>query len=167
MPLVKTEWVFVSVPGVANKVNYFGGMATLISHLLVDMKMPSPQSTFAYLATALRNKHPKLAYLHVVESRKGAVESNNFLREIWNGGEGGEERIFISAGGYTRETALRAAESHKGELVAFGRLYVTNVSVSDLVCVHSIFTVISSPIFPFAYEMIYPSLLRTGQSTTW
>ena len=52
---------------------------------------------------------------------------NEFLRDIWNGGEGGEERVFISAGGYTRDTALRTAED-KGGLVAFGRQYISNVS---------------------------------------
>ncbi|KAN0090737.1 hypothetical protein V8E55_004303 [Tylopilus felleus] len=100
-----------------------------------DMGMEDPRSTFAYLVTALRDKHPKLAYLHTTEPRvAGDVgitphpeASNDFLREIWNGGEGGEERVFISAGGYTRETALRTAEN-KGGLVAFGRLYISNVS---------------------------------------
>jgi len=97
-----------------------------------DMKMADPRPTFAYLAKALRDKHPRMAYLHVVEPvvRSGdhieaVEEDNNFLREIWNGGKGGEERTFISAGGYTRETALRAAE-RKGGLFAFGRSYVTN-----------------------------------------
>ena len=74
------------------------------------MKMPEPRPTFAYLATALRDKHPKLAYLPVVESRViDADEENEFLRDIWNGGEG-KERVFISAGGYARDTALRTAE---------------------------------------------------------
>ncbi|KAF8121123.1 hypothetical protein EV363DRAFT_1458279 [Boletus edulis] len=98
-----------------------------------DMGMPDPRPTFAYLATALRDKHPKLAYLHVTEPRVGGIEdivphpdgNNDFLREIWNGGEGGDERVFISAGGYTRESALRTAED-KGGLIAFGRLYISN-----------------------------------------
>ncbi|KIK79493.1 hypothetical protein PAXRUDRAFT_834065 [Paxillus rubicundulus Ve08.2h10] len=98
-----------------------------------DMKMPDPRPTFAYLATALRDKHPNMAYLHVTESRATANtnepanedETNDFLREIWNAGEGGENRIFISAGGYTRDTALSTAEQ-LGGLVAFGRLYISN-----------------------------------------
>ena len=96
--------------------------------------MPDPRPTFAYLGTALRDKRPKLAYLHVVESRVTrdsdidghADEENEFLRDIWNGGEG-KERVFISAGGYTRDTALRTTED-KGGLVAFGRQYISNVS---------------------------------------
>ncbi|KAF8126831.1 hypothetical protein EV363DRAFT_1128839, partial [Boletus edulis] len=34
--------------------------------------------------------------------------------------------IFISAGGYTRETALRTAENKEG-LIGFGRLYISNI----------------------------------------
>jgi NADPH2 dehydrogenase len=111
------------------------------------MKMPNPRPTFAYLATALRDKHPNLAYLHVTESRVAGNtdvphtedESNDFLREIWNGGEGGDKRIFISAGGHTRDTALSTAEL--GGLVAFGRLYISNVRLfhlhsSSCVCAH-------------------------------
>ena len=98
------------------------------------MKMPDPRLTFAYLASALRDKHPKLAYLHVVESRVTgdsdidghADEENEYLRDTWNGGEG-KERVFISASGYTRDTALRTVED-KGGLVAFGRQYISNVS---------------------------------------
>ena len=110
-------------------------VVVLILHGRADLKMLDPRPTFAYLAGALRDKHPKLAYLHVVESRVSGVsdidanpdEKNEFLRDIWNGGEGGEERVFISAGGYTRDTALRTAED-KGGLVAFGRQYISNVS---------------------------------------
>lgn len=50
-------------------------------------------------------------------------ESNDFLREIWSAGQ---ERTFLSSGGHTRETALRTTEN-KGGLVAFGRLFVSNV----------------------------------------
>ena len=76
-----------------------------------------------------------MAYLHVTENSgvtQKPDENNGFLREIWNCGEGGEERVFISAGGYTRETALRVAEN-KGGLIAFGRLYITNVRLPTLV----------------------------------
>ena len=109
-------------------------VVVLISHGRADMKMPDPRPTFAYLGTALRDKHPNLAYLHVVESPVTgdsdidghADEENEFLRDIWNGGEG-KERVFISAGGYTRDTALRTAED-KGGLVAFGCQHISNAS---------------------------------------
>lgn len=99
------------------------------------MKMPDPRPTFAHLATALCDKHSKLAYFHVIEAVDGnldripdADEDNDFLREIWDGDEGGKERVFISAGGYTRETALCTAEG-QGGLVAFRRQYISNVRV--------------------------------------
>jgi NADPH2 dehydrogenase len=49
------------------------------------------------------------------------LPSNDFLREIW------QPRPFISAGNYTRESAMRAADE-TGELVAFGRSFISNVS---------------------------------------
>ncbi|KAF9238924.1 hypothetical protein BU15DRAFT_74883 [Melanogaster broomeanus] len=98
----------------------------------VIMRMPNPNPTFAYLTTALRDKHPNMAYLHVTEPRLDRrhvadfdEDGNDFLREIWQGGKDGEKRIFISAGGYTRDIALRTAEE-KGGLVAFGRPYIAN-----------------------------------------
>ena len=98
--------------------------------------MPEPRPTFGYLVSALRDEHPSMAHLHVIEPRvvgnadvtPKSDENNDFLREIWNGGEGGEERIFISASGYTRDTALRTAKD-KGGLIPFGRLYITNVRI--------------------------------------
>ena len=95
------------------------------------MKMLDPRPTFAYLATALCDKHLKLAYLHVVESRVSGVsdidasadEENEFLQDIWNSGKGSEERVFISAGGYTQDTALHTVEE-KGGLITFGRQYI-------------------------------------------
>ncbi|KAF8417089.1 hypothetical protein L210DRAFT_3636433 [Boletus edulis BED1] len=101
-----------------------------------DDRTPNPRPTFGYIVTALRDKHPKLAYLHVIEPRVPAGhsdtdtalnpdENNDFLRDIWNGGEGGEERAFIAAGGHIREKALRTAEDKGGqrlrEAVGYGR----------------------------------------------
>ncbi|KAJ7645906.1 hypothetical protein DFH06DRAFT_1270870 [Mycena polygramma] len=83
------------------------------------------QLTFAHLVTQLRGRYPDLAYLHVVEPRAddpvGIKEghSNDFVREIWG------KKPFISAGGYTRETAIDVAEE-KGDLVAFARPYIAN-----------------------------------------
>ncbi|KAF7367891.1 putative inactive dehydrogenase EasA [Mycena sanguinolenta] len=73
-------------------------------------------------------RHSDLAYLHLVEPRiAGSAtaedpvrphESNEPLRALW------APRPLIRAGGFTREGALAAAES--GDLVAFGRYYVSN-----------------------------------------
>lgn len=49
------------------------------------------------------------------------LQSNDFLREIWS------PRPVITAGGYDRDLALEVAEA-KGDLIAFGRPFISNVS---------------------------------------
>ncbi|KAJ7451334.1 hypothetical protein FB451DRAFT_1051437 [Mycena latifolia] len=86
-----------------------------------------PKPTYTHLITQLRARYPEFAYLHVVEPRVDGAQtvaikagySNDFIRAIWG------PRPLISAGGYTRETAIAAAEE-KGDLIAFARLYVAN-----------------------------------------
>ncbi|KAJ7248501.1 hypothetical protein C8J57DRAFT_1522464 [Mycena rebaudengoi] len=93
----------------------------------LDMHFDDPKPTYAHLVTQLRARYPDLAYLHVVEPRVDGTEtveikagySNDFIRDIWR------DRRLISAGGYTRESAIDAAE-RKGDLVAFARPYIAN-----------------------------------------
>lgn len=105
------------------------------------MLMSDPKPTFSYLVSQLRDRHPKLAYIHLVEPRvDGSVtrdpntvaehESNDFIREIW------APRPLITTGGYDREIALDVAEK-KGDIIGFGRLFLANVSL--LVLVASLF----------------------------
>ena len=98
------------------------------------MHFDNPKPTYAHLVTELRDRYPDLAYLHVVEPRVDGAEtldvvkkghSNDFVREIWG------KKPLISAGGYTRETAIAVAEE-KGDLVAFARGYIANVSIRTL-----------------------------------
>ncbi|TFK50331.1 FMN-linked oxidoreductase [Heliocybe sulcata] len=93
-----------------------------------DMRMADPRPTFTYFVKRLRDLWPDLAYLSVVEPRvSGAVDvekvdesdSNDFVRELW------APRPLISAGGYTRTSALEAAEK-AGLVVAFGRTFLAN-----------------------------------------
>ncbi|KAJ6495325.1 FMN-linked oxidoreductase [Mycena sanguinolenta] len=92
-----------------------------------DMYFEHPKPTYAHFVTQLRDRYPELAYLHVVEPRVDGLEtvdikdgySNDFIRDIWG------DRRLISAGGYTRETAIAAAEE-KGDLIAFSRPYIAN-----------------------------------------
>ncbi|KAJ7663913.1 hypothetical protein DFH06DRAFT_1268602 [Mycena polygramma] len=91
------------------------------------MHFDNPKPTYAHLVTELRDRYPDFAYLHVVEPRVDGAEtveikegySNDFIRDIWG------DRRLISAGGYTRETAIATAEE-KGDLIAFARPYVAN-----------------------------------------
>ncbi|KII83265.1 hypothetical protein PLICRDRAFT_180531 [Plicaturopsis crispa FD-325 SS-3] len=90
--------------------------------------MSNPIPTFGYFVEQLRDRHPDLAYLHVLDARiddrpnpppeETVGRSNQFIRDIW------APRPLISAGGYTRELAIEAGE--KGDLVAFGRLFIAN-----------------------------------------
>ncbi|KAG6914368.1 hypothetical protein DXG01_000734 [Tephrocybe rancida] len=92
-----------------------------------DMGMSDPIPQFSHLVTSLRDTHPSLAYVHVVEPRVNGTydrehethESNDFLCKTWG------ERPYISAGGHTAETAVQAAERDT-ELVAFRRYYTSN-----------------------------------------
>ncbi|KAJ6581851.1 FMN-linked oxidoreductase [Mycena capillaripes] len=93
-----------------------------------DMHFDHPKPTYTHLVTQLRDHYPELAYLHVVEPRVDGTEtlevikdgySNDFIRDIWG------NRRLVSAGGYTRETALAVAEE-KDDLIAFARPYIAN-----------------------------------------
>jgi NADPH2 dehydrogenase len=108
-----------------------------------DMRMKEPIPQFAHLVGALRDAHPDLAYVHLVEPRTtgdtdadGALvhdaDSNDFARDIWQAGAGdsGSARAYITAGGYDRAKALDVAE-RKGDLVGFGRNFISNVSGGD------------------------------------
>ena len=99
--------------------------------------MDDPVPTFSYLVKEIGQRHTDLAYLHVIEPRvngtearddePGAGESNDFIRELWS------PRPLISAGGYTREEAMKVADE-KGELIAFGRYFISNVSWGFHLC---------------------------------
>ncbi|KAI0642988.1 NADH:flavin oxidoreductase/NADH oxidase [Trametes meyenii] len=94
-----------------------------------DMRMADPVPTFTYLVSQVAKLYPQMAYLSVVEPGvHGATvvdlvdpgESNDFIRNIWS------PRPLISAGRYTRETAMKRVEENAGELIAFGRLFLAN-----------------------------------------
>ena len=99
------------------------------------MRMDHPYPTFAVLAARVREEFPRLAFLHAVEPRiAGALdraaiegESNDFLRAIWKGPDSSKNgSMYITAGGYTPETAIEHAE-RSDELVVFGRYFISNV----------------------------------------
>ncbi|KAI0780588.1 NADH:flavin oxidoreductase/NADH oxidase [Trametes elegans] len=94
--------------------------------VFADMRMDDPIPTFSHLITRLRERFPDLAYLHVIEpgtmgfpGTEQEGESNDFARALWL------PRPLASAGRYTRESAITRAEE-TGELVAFGRLFISN-----------------------------------------
>lgn len=98
---------------------------------------------FTALVNAVKERYPKLAYLHIVEPRvlglydrkEGAPEgeSNDFVRDILKG----TEIPLISAGGYTTESAVETADQ-KGDLIAFGRYYISNVRCQPTACLDTV-----------------------------
>ncbi|KAF7368519.1 FMN-linked oxidoreductase [Mycena venus] len=95
-----------------------------------EMGMADPKPTFTYLVSQIKDSHPDFAYIHVIEPRIAgdkdhpggdAEASNDFIRAIW-----AAPRTIISAGGYTRETALERAEEDGSSLIAFGRQFLAN-----------------------------------------
>lgn len=87
------------------------------------MRMPDPVPTYTYFVSQLKARHPELAYLHAVEGTE-PTDSLDFIRDIWSkDGKG----VFLSAGGHSRESALRTAQE-KGDIAVFGRWFISNVS---------------------------------------
>lgn len=103
------------------------------------MKMADPIPTFSHLFSTVLTDHPELAYIHVVEPRADGANtrdivpagwSNDFIRDIVRKKARGTK--VISAGAYTRETAIETADA-KDDLIAFGRLFISNVRMWGLV----------------------------------
>ncbi|KAJ7766355.1 FMN-linked oxidoreductase [Mycena maculata] len=97
----------------------------------VGMGMADPVPTFTHLVSEIARLYPELAYLSLIEPRisadatveaspENAGQSNDFLRKVWG------DRPLISAGGYTRETAIQLAAHNKNYLIAFGRTFIAN-----------------------------------------
>jgi NADPH2 dehydrogenase len=89
------------------------------------MGMADPIPQFSYVIQQLRDLHPNLAYLHLIERAEAdntaASSANDPLRKIWG------SRPLVSAV-HTLETAIQTAEE-KGDIIAFGKFFIANVSV--------------------------------------
>jgi len=88
-----------------------------------DMGSPDFRETFPYVAKQL-NRH-KIAYLHVVDGL--AFGSHGLgppmtLREF----RGVFEAPLMGNSGYTQETAETAIRQHYGDLISFGRPFISN-----------------------------------------
>ena len=51
-----------------------------------------------------------------------APRINDFISQLW------APKPLITAGGYTRDSAMERTQSNENELIAFGKLYISNVS---------------------------------------
>ena len=94
----------------------------------LDMGMKDPIPTFSHYITAIRDRHPDFGYIHLVEARVNGVldvevpegQTNEVFRKLWG------SRAYLSAGGYTRGDAFKAAEAQDA-LIVFGRDFISNV----------------------------------------
>jgi NADPH2 dehydrogenase len=91
------------------------------------MGMDNPVPTFSTLVSRIRDEHPDLSYIHIVEpdepgKQVGAVvRSNTFIRELWL------PRPLIFANNFKRGTAIAVTQRDDGVLVAFARKFLANV----------------------------------------
>ncbi|RPD62527.1 NADH:flavin oxidoreductase/NADH oxidase [Lentinus tigrinus ALCF2SS1-7] len=89
-----------------------------------DMREDDPVPTFTYLVNKLKEKHPDLAYIHVVAPGAPGSEGPkdpsqvDFINGIW------APRPLITCGGYDRESGLRVAET--GQIIGYARAYTAN-----------------------------------------
>ncbi len=93
-----------------------------------DMRDSDPIKLFTYVLAKL--SEARIAYSHVIEPRAtlaGGMDRVNeqapCTSDIFRNAFAG---VFISAGGYTRETALHAVEEDLADAVAFGRIFIAN-----------------------------------------
>lgn len=87
------------------------------------MSDSDPAKHFSYIAQKVSELG--LSYLHVVEPdesdlRHGAVAvDSSVLRKAFKG-------VFLSCGGYTKESAEAALDQNKADLIVFGKLFIAN-----------------------------------------
>jgi N-ethylmaleimide reductase len=83
-----------------------------------------PEKVYGHIVERLNDFD--LAYLHLSEmimdktrTKKPKTDILSLYREIYNG-------TLISCGGYTKTTAVQAIENGSADLIAFGKLFISN-----------------------------------------
>ena len=71
----------------------------------------------------LENRFAKIIFSSFKPPTNLSFQSNDFVRKIW------APRPIISTGGYDRKLAMEVADN-QGDLIAFGRSFIANVSAS-------------------------------------
>lgn len=108
----------------------------MLKLIFPGMGMENPVPQFAHFVSELKKRHPKLAYIHVVEARvsgdrnaenhvSSELLSSEPLRALWS------PLTYITAGGYNRQLALEVAEK-TSSLVTFGRHFLANVRLMKI-----------------------------------
>jgi len=98
-----------------------------------DMSDSDPAALFSYVLEQLNQR--QIAYVHMIEPRAtgaggsdavvgDAPSTSALFRQAFDG-------VFISAGGYTPESAKQTVEAGLADAVAFGRLYIANPDLPE------------------------------------
>jgi len=93
----------------------------------------TPEETFGYIATELDRR--KIAYLHVVEPTTLGTETASeadpkseaivrLLRQRFSG-------VMMLAGGYDQVAAAKAVSAGRGDIIAFGKLFLANPDLPE------------------------------------
>lgn len=115
-----------------------------------DIADEDPQGLFTFVIEML-NSH-QIGYLHVIEPRStsaggddkintDAPLTSEIFRKVFKG-------IFISAGGYDRQTGENALQNNLADAIAYGRLFISNPDLVER------FT-IDAPLNPYKRETFY------------
>lgn len=98
-----------------------------------DMEDSNPIALFSYVLKELNSRG--IAYVHMIEPRatsaggsdavaEDAPSTSRLFKKLFDG-------AFISAGGYTPETAKQSVEASEVDAVAFGRHYIANPDLPE------------------------------------
>lgn len=101
-----------------------------------DMSDSDPLALFTYVLKELNRR--KIVYVHMIEPRStGAGNSDAIIhnapstsilfKDVFNG-------VFISAGGYSPESAKAKVMSEQASAIAFGRFYISNPDLVERIC---------------------------------
>ena len=125
----RTRLLFEIVEAVSDEVGALNvGVRLTPMGRFMGMGDETPEATFVHIAERLDGRN--LAYLHLVEPAiVGTVKDEKYdprwdaiielIRRQFKG-------VLMLAGGYTLETATRAIESGRADLIAFGRPFIAN-----------------------------------------
>ncbi|CAE6500886.1 unnamed protein product [Rhizoctonia solani] len=98
-----------------------------------EMGMRNPIPTYTYIISELVERHPELAYIHMIEPGinsaengttqeldEGVKASNDFAFQIWT------PRAYLTGGGYDHKSAPKMAETLDNTAIVIGRLFISN-----------------------------------------
>ncbi|GAP42258.1 2,4-dienoyl-CoA reductase [Lentimicrobium saccharophilum] len=105
------------------------------SNIRYGMDDPDPAGLFGYLISALDKR--KLAYLHLVEPMLPLDGHPHMIRQVAAYFRKYFSGTLITAGNYNPETAIAAVDAGYADLVAFGRLFISNPDLPNRIALNA------------------------------